>query len=288
MDTPSFIQMKYFCDAVRLNGITAAAKQNFVTQSAISQGIKKLESALGCSLLACHPNRFRLTPAGEEAFRYLSNILNQTIAFQKSFLEEHQHVLGNLEFTCMLSFAYTTIPSYLKKFQLTYPTLAVNLQYSDTPDAIKRLVMAGAVDFGILPSFDVKEEDLDRFETRVIYNMQTSLYVSQIIAPEEEKKLKFILAEDLEKAVGFTHIYTQKYRKKPNVFLRVPSWILSARLAAEGLGIAYLPDFVACQPPYNLRLYPSPLKFPSIQAYVIYPRGMKLRKSSEVFLSYFE
>lgn len=35
--------LKYFFDAVELGSLTASAKANFVTQSAISQGIIKLE-----------------------------------------------------------------------------------------------------------------------------------------------------------------------------------------------------------------------------------------------------
>src|SRR5580693_6634118 len=106
MDVLSFVNIKYFCDAVKLNGITAAAKNNFVTQSAISQGIKKLEAALGCALLSSHPNRFRLTPEGELAFQHMSNILNRTLDFQKSFSEESKNAIGDLEFACMFSFAY--------------------------------------------------------------------------------------------------------------------------------------------------------------------------------------
>lgn len=288
MDVLSFVNIKYFCDAVKLNGITAAAKNNFVTQSAISQGIKKLEASLGCALLSSHPNRFRLTPEGELAFQHMSNILNRTLEFQKSFSEESKNAIGDLEFACMFSFAYTIIPSYLKSFQTSYPSLNINLQCSGNPYEIKQWVLSGAVDFGILPSFDFKYGDSSRFDKKVIYKIKTELFVSSTIKPKDEKKLKFILPEDFEKEALFDHIYEQRYGKKPEVFLRVPSWVLAARLAAEGLGIAYLPDFVACEQIYNLRLYKSDLEFPTIQAYVIYPKGMKLRKSSEIFLSYFD
>jgi DNA-binding transcriptional LysR family regulator len=288
MNILSFVNIKYFCDAVRLNGVTAAAKNNFVTQSAISQGIKKLEDSLGCALLASHPNRFRLTPEGELAFQHMSKLLHQTLEFQKSFSEDHKHALGDLEFACMFSFAYTNIPGYLKKFQTSHPSININLQCSGNPNEIKQLVMSGAVDFGILPSFDFKESDKLRFQKEIAFDIQTQLFVSRHITPQEEKKLKIILPEDFEKEALFSPLYDQKLKKKPQVFLKVSSWVLAAQLAHEGLGIAYLPDFVAAQKVYDLRPCKTRRKFPTIQAYIIYPIGMKLRKSSTIFLSYFE
>ena len=288
MDILSFVNMKYFCDAVRLNSITAAAKNNFVTQSAISQGIKKLEISLGCALLSGHPNRFRLTPEGQRAFESMFNILKQTLEFQKGFQEIREEAIGDLEFICMFSFAYTVIPSYLKRFQSSFPSTLVNLQYSGNPHEIKRLVMAGAVDFGILPSFDYNESDTSRFEKRIIYKTKTELFVSGKVREEKQKELKFIITEDLEKAVLFEQIYEKKYGKKPAIFLKLPSWVLAARLASEGLGIAYLPSFIACQEFYDLQPYKTDIKLPAIEAFAIYPRGMKLRKSSETFLSYFQ
>jgi len=188
MDILSFVNMKYFCDAVRLNGITAAAKNNFVTQSAISQGIKKLENSLGCILVASHPNRFRLTPEGELAFQHLSPILNQAVEFQKSFSEEHKNAMGELEFACMFSFAYTTIPRYLKKFQAFHPSIKINLQCSGNSDEIKQLVMSGAVDFGILPSFDFKKNDNIRFKKEVIFKIKIQFFISRKIKSEDEKE----------------------------------------------------------------------------------------------------
>jgi len=287
MNVLSFVNIKYFCDAVRLNGVTAAAKNNFVTQSAISQGIKKLEEALSCALFASHPNRFRLTPEGEFAFQKLSPILHQVLEFQKSFSEEHRMALGDLEFACMFSFAYTNIPSYLKQFQKAYPGVNINLQCSGNPNEIKQLVMAGAVDFGILPSFDFKKGDEHRFEKRVAFEIETHFYVSRTLSLEEEKELKIILPEDFEKEGLFDQISRPRLRKKPPVFLNVSSWVLAARLAAEGLGIAYLPNFVAQQEIYQLRPCRPDFTYPKLHAYVIYPLGMKLRRSSELFLSYF-
>ena len=58
-------QLKYFQSVVRLNSFSAAAEENYISQSAISQQIQALERELGFLLLTRKNRSFTLTPAGE-------------------------------------------------------------------------------------------------------------------------------------------------------------------------------------------------------------------------------
>lgn len=58
-------QLRYFQSVVRLSSFSAAAEENFISQSAISQQIQALERALGFRLLERKNRSFSLTPAGE-------------------------------------------------------------------------------------------------------------------------------------------------------------------------------------------------------------------------------
>lgn len=58
-------QLKYFQSVVRLNSFSAAAEENYISQSAISQQIQALERELGFKLLERRNRTFTLTPAGE-------------------------------------------------------------------------------------------------------------------------------------------------------------------------------------------------------------------------------
>ena len=57
-------QLKYFQSVVRLNSFSAAAEENFISQSAISQQVQALERELGFQLLERKNRGFALTPAG--------------------------------------------------------------------------------------------------------------------------------------------------------------------------------------------------------------------------------
>ena len=62
-------QLKYFQSVVRLGSFSAAAEENFISQSAISQQVQSLERELGFALRVRKNRSFSLTPAGEYFYR---------------------------------------------------------------------------------------------------------------------------------------------------------------------------------------------------------------------------
>ena len=62
-------QLKYFQLVVRLNSFSAAAEENYISQSAISQQIQALERELSFKLFERKNRSFTLTPAGEYFYR---------------------------------------------------------------------------------------------------------------------------------------------------------------------------------------------------------------------------
>ena len=62
-------QIKYFQSVVHNNSFSEAAEECHISQSAISQQIKSLESELGVHLLERKNRKFTLTPAGEHFYK---------------------------------------------------------------------------------------------------------------------------------------------------------------------------------------------------------------------------
>ena len=62
-------QLRYYQSVVRSNSFTAAAEECHISQSAISQQIKALETELGTQLIIRHGRSFELTPAGEHFYK---------------------------------------------------------------------------------------------------------------------------------------------------------------------------------------------------------------------------
>lgn len=69
-------QLKYFYDVLRLHSFTAAARANNVSQSAVSQKVKALETEMGVPLLNRGHKDFTATPAGAKLYGYAEAILS--------------------------------------------------------------------------------------------------------------------------------------------------------------------------------------------------------------------
>ncbi len=276
----NLINLKYFCDAVKLGSVTKAAKANFVTQSAISQGIAKLEKSLGAQLLAHHPNQFRLTPAGEQAFIQGRELLAKSLEFKQLAFANG---IGSLDFASTYSFAVAVIPPYLWQFKKNYPEVSVNFALGKNSE-IKQMLKSGTIDFGIGPD----EGDLEGFDQREIYRGTFQLYVSSSFNKEKGRELGFILADrNCKDTQFFKNAYQKIYGTPPPVILEVNSWEVIANLTLEGFGIGYFPDYIALKKKKGL--VRCDLGLPDFEyRFVAYsPKGMSLRKSSEIFISSF-
>src|SRR3972149_8573839 len=69
--------LKVFCDVVETRSFSAAASQNFVTQSAVSQQIRTLEERYGRQLLERTRGNVQLTPAGEILYQVGQEIVQR-------------------------------------------------------------------------------------------------------------------------------------------------------------------------------------------------------------------
>ncbi len=68
-------QLQYFVTVVKLNSITKAAKQLYVSQPAISSSIKELEKEFNTSLFVRYNNQLVLTDEGHHLYKLAANLL---------------------------------------------------------------------------------------------------------------------------------------------------------------------------------------------------------------------
>ncbi len=284
MNALNLTYIKYFCDAVRCGSIAAAAKANFVTQPAISQGIAKLESLLNVSLLAHHPNRFRITPVGEALFKELLELLKHSEEVQSKVSNGKMDYMGDLVFSCTYSFSFAAMTKYLQKFVEAYPHVKIKFSLS-YPYTVKDDIRNGKIDFGIVPD----EGDLDHFGKKVIYPGKFRFYTALGKQVEDDPTLRFILTEENSKeTIYLKRAYFRKFKKELTDFIEIDSWEMIAKLTAAGLGIGYLPDyFTQERSDIPIQEYKLDIKTEEYQMVAIHSKGIKLRKSSEVFLACF-
>jgi DNA-binding transcriptional LysR family regulator len=250
--TPSITFLRYFFSAGQANSISKAAKENFVSQSAISQAISKLEVGLGKQLITHEKNRLQLTADGFLLLEKCKKMLAVLAEIEDVFNEREGVYKGKLTFACTHSFALSLLPPILGQLSHLWEEVEPVLRLGHT-GMIVELVKKGDVDFGIV----LDNEDFSSFHQRVIFRGEYRLYQGKDFTSKTDSP--FILSEE-RKEISMLRQYLHSHGIKMNRCMEVSSWEVIASLTEQGLGIGFLPDYIVGKK--NLFPYDCPLNIP--------------------------
>lgn len=141
--------LKVFCDVVETRSFSTAASQNFVTQSAVSQQVRALESKYDCRLIERTRGAVQLTPAGEIVYEASKEIVQRYLDMEGGLQSMNHRVGGNLRIATVYSVGLYELSSPLRRFLRAYPQVKVHLDYSRA-NKIQEDVLRGSIDFGIV------------------------------------------------------------------------------------------------------------------------------------------
>lgn len=120
-------QIDYFQAVVKYKNFYTAGEKCHVSQSAISQQIKKLEDELGVKLLERHNRTFSLTPAGEHFYRKSLIIRNDI----EKLIKETKQLESNNPYSIHLGFykGYhgNEFSNAISRFSEKYPNINVQI-----------------------------------------------------------------------------------------------------------------------------------------------------------------
>lgn len=272
---PNINFLRYFYSAGKNKSVSKAAEENFVTQSAISQGINKLEIEIGKPLVTNCRNRFQLTPEGEMLLEKCESVFSVFNEISDLFNEKEGVYKGKLVIATSYSFGISLLPMYYEKLFKLYPEVQPILRLGHT-GLIREFVTKGEVDFGVV----LAHGDVPGFDSQVIFRGEHRLYHAKKRSKSTIERL--IVSEDRrEDHVLIDHL-KREGKELPSI-LEVLSWEAIASLVKRGLGVGFLPDYVA----NAHELVPFPTKFPKIpyQILAIYSKNRKLTRNAHMFIN---
>jgi|SRR5882724_612179 len=141
--------LKIFCDVVETGSFSKAASRNFVTQSAVSQQIRMLESKYDKKLLERTRQHVKLTPAGELFYKNATTIVQHYQTLERQMSESSGIVSGTVRVATIYSVGLHLLPPPVKAFITQYPQAKIDLAYRRT-DEVYAGCLAGNTDLGIV------------------------------------------------------------------------------------------------------------------------------------------
>lgn len=122
-----------------LRSFSDAAAKLYVTQSAVSQAVKKLEGELNCRLFERNASPIRLTAEGESLLVHVSLAFRELQLGEQELLERKEQKKKKLKIGATETTLYYGVPERLKAFQKDHPDVTIQLCGSTTPELLDLL-----------------------------------------------------------------------------------------------------------------------------------------------------
>lgn len=152
------------------SSITAAAEQLCISQPAVSQAIRQLETALGCRLFSRTPRGVKLTREGEVLFSYVKRGIEALFDGERMLTRIQDLETGEIRIGASdMTLKFYLLP-YLEQFHEQYPKIKIIVSNGPTPETLD-LLQKEHIDFGIISTpFDSKP-DLNSIPVRSAHNI---------------------------------------------------------------------------------------------------------------------
>ncbi|WP_334062097.1 LysR substrate-binding domain-containing protein [Limimaricola cinnabarinus] len=265
--TPSLKQLRYFVALAETGGFGRAAETVFVTQPALSQQIRELETILGVGLVERLPRGIRLTRAGREVLERARRILSEVADLERA-ARLSRGLTGRLRLGVIPTVAPYLLPGALTRLRAQDLTLDIRVREAQT-EALLDDLEAGRVDAVVaalpLPDAGLAVEPL--FEDRFVlagtrarlarWSRGAGARRPAELAPDQLLLLDegHCLADQALEVCGL--------RERGRVDLGASSLATLAGLVAEGFGLTLLPEIAlraerAAAPGLSLMRFAAP------------------------------
>lgn len=152
---PDFNRLKIFYYIYTQQSTVGAAKLLHITQSGVSQHLKKLEEELQASLFTRVNRKLIPTAAGKKLYSTVSTFISHLENEIRDISEASDIPSGQLRIGAPFEFGRTYLPSIFASFHQKYPNVSFQLELGD-PNVLFKMVSEGELDFAyidILPIF---------------------------------------------------------------------------------------------------------------------------------------
>lgn len=245
-------QLEYFVAVSEHLNFTRAAKQFFISQTAVTQQIKALEEELGARLFDRNNRRVELTPAGKTFLEDAKAILRRTKdAFERAKRTDTVFT-GTLNLGFVKGYEKTNLSDVLADFHGHYPNISFTLTRENVAELYDRILDKS---LDAIINIQYSMDDLDDMDFCVIrqYPLLAVMHASHPLSHRisiRRSELKGYPLVDIKKSkdrYGETAIILGSFVNAgflPNVQYVSDDIETSILAVAAGLGYALLPSYI--------------------------------------------
>ena len=272
--------LKFFLDAANTGSISESAKRNFVTQSAVSQAITKLEGVLGVPLCLHKKQKFELTEEGHVVLKHAQNIFSSIKDLYIGIDQQREKPQMPLFVLSTHSLGLSLFPNLLPYFAEMHPEISFKFQLGGFSQ-IRAWLQQGIADFALV----LDSPMIHNYSKYNLYQGAFRIYKHKKEKANYQKKGIYIESLQGFMVAEYLQEHEKKYDSPLNIKTELNNWSLIAQYIEKNGGYALLPDFF-----FLYGDFPSLVSASEIDIAIpykisaIYPKERKLMGSSMAFL----
>ena len=279
---------RIFYVVAKNNHMTRASEELFISQPAISQAIKKLESQLGGTLFLRSNKGMELTEEGKMLYSYIKDAIELINNAEADFTSFKDLDKGEIKIGISTTLTKLVLMDTIKNFHKDYPNIDIKIINELTSNLIEDL-KRGKLDFVIYNEGDINETGVDtkiisKLKEGFIYN--PTYYKDEISSFKDLNKYQLILqkSESNSRRKLDSYLLDNKIILKPK--MEVVSQDLVLEFTNAGLGIGYTLIDLAKRNYHDLKELSINKKLPSINVLLATNKGINLTFAASKILEY--
>ncbi len=279
---------RIFYTVAKNKHMTKASEELHISQPAISQSIKKLESQLDGTLFLRSNKGMELTEEGKMFYEYVKGALELINNAENEFTSFKDLSKGEIKIGCSTTLTKLVLIDSLKDFHLDYPNININIANDLTSNLINDLKL-GKLDFVIFNESNIKETNLNlkkikELKQGFIYNPE--FYDDNISNFEDLNKVPLILQKEESNSRKLLDYVALENNVKLIPKMEVVSQELITEFVNIGLGIGFSIIDLAKRNYKNFKELKINKKIPNINIYLATNKYVSLTFASKMFIKY--
>lgn len=282
-------QLLAFVTLARCGSFTHAAKELFLTQSAVSHAMKALEEEVGCRLLDRVGKRVLLTQAGEQLLRHAERVLREMRDARAGLRDLANWGHGRLRVGASTTACQYVLPTVLREFKQSFPKCVIRIEPGDNTRQLE-LLRSGQIDLAImLPvpgQTDLEFVPLFSDELRFLVSPMHPWAQLERVPVEDVSRETLILYNKHSATFRLVVDYFREEKVVISNFIELGSMEAIKELTKIGLGAGVLAPWIARAELESGALLSLPLGRRPLQRVwgVAYLRGRRLPLGEETFV----
>ena len=228
--------------------MSGAAQALAISQSAVTEAIRDLETDLGVSLFDRHPRGLDITQKGHQFLRHATGILEGVSDARQALSEEGKALTGTLHVGVTSLVAGYVLSDILARFRRANPKVEVTA-VEDGSDHLEHLLIGGELDVAVMVTANMHDRmalhteiiDTSPYQLWLPNGHELALRPSVSIEDLAGERMIMLRVDEVEAA---TSKLLSAFATRPKVAFRTRSVEAVRSLVATGAGVALLPEMV--------------------------------------------